>query len=160
MTIRLKVCCMLSADEADMAIAAGALAVGLVSEMPNGPGAIADDAIKEIASQITNRYGDAVWTTLLTSRTDGDAIADHIALTGVNTVQIVDDPAPAAHSIVRQAHREIRIVQVIHVENESAIEAARQAAETAGLYSARFRQAKRPAAHLGRYGRYSRLDRQ
>ena len=52
MTVPFKVCCMLSAEEAEMAIAAGALAVGLVGEMPNGPGPIADQAIKKIADHV------------------------------------------------------------------------------------------------------------
>ncbi len=116
-----------------MAIAAGALAVGLVGEMPNGPGPIADDAIRTIAAHVSARHGDRVWTTLLSSRTDGDAIADHIANTGVNSIQIVDDPAPGAYGVIRREHPEIRILQVIHVEDESAIEAARRAAEGADI---------------------------
>lgn len=124
---------MLSAEEAEMAIAAGALAVGLVGEMPNGPGPIADETIKKIAAQVHARHGDKIWTTLLTSRTDGEAIAAHVADTGVNSVQIVDDPAPGAYEVIRQVHPEIRILQVIHVEDESAIDAARFAAEGADI---------------------------
>ena len=126
-----KVCCMLSADEADMAIAAGARAIGLVGEMPNGPGPIDDELIRDIVLHVHQKHGNRAWTTLLTSRIEGDAIADHIAYTGANTIQIVDAPAPQAHAIVRRAHKAIRIFQVIHVEDEGAIEDARKAAETA-----------------------------
>lgn len=35
---RLKVCCISSRDEARIAIAAGADALGLVAQMPSGPG--------------------------------------------------------------------------------------------------------------------------
>ena len=101
--------------------------------MPNGPGPIADEAIRRIAAHVSARHGDKIWTTLLTSRTDGGAIADHIADTGVNSVQIVDDPAPDAYGAIRKAHPEIRILQVIHVENEGAIDAARRAAEFADV---------------------------
>lgn len=128
-----KVCCMLSAEESDMAVAAGALAIGLVGEMPNGPGPIADDAIRKIADHVSARHGDRVWTTLLTSRTEGGAIADHIADTGVNSVQIVDDPEPRAYDLIRRAHSHIRILQVIHVEDEGAIDAARRASEDADV---------------------------
>ena len=114
-----------------MALAAGARAIGLVGEMPNGPGPIDDDLIREIVLHVHQRYGDSAWTTLLTSRVEGNAIADHIAYTGANTIQIVDRPASQAHAKVRRAHPDIRIFQVIHVEDERAIEDAREAAETA-----------------------------
>ncbi len=126
--LRLKVCCIASIDEASAAIDAGALAVGLVGEMPNGPGPISDNEIRDIARHVNKRHGDAVWTTLLTSRRGGAAIADHITYAGVNTVQIVDDPELGAYAVIRKAHPRVRIMQVIHVENESAIDAARRAA--------------------------------
>jgi len=43
----LKVCCIASAAEAELAINHGADAVGLVSEMPSGPGVISDHRIEE-----------------------------------------------------------------------------------------------------------------
>ena len=108
-----------------MAIAAGALAIGLVGAMPNGPGPIDGEQIKEIARHVHSRHGSAVWTTLLTSRTDGEAIADHIDATGANTVQIVDAVAPQVYEIIRKAHRDLRIIQVIHVEDARSIDQAR-----------------------------------
>ncbi|NOX83124.1 MAG: phosphoribosylanthranilate isomerase [Alphaproteobacteria bacterium] len=130
MTVHFKVCCIRSADEAALAVAAGAAAVGLVGEMPNGPGQISDDDIREIAASVHRSHGDKIWTALLTSRTDGAAIADHIAATGVNTVQIVDAPASGAYAVIRKAHAHIRLMQVIHVEDAGAIETARQAAQS------------------------------
>ena len=124
MPIPFKICCNLSPEEADIAIAAGALAVGLVADMPNGPGVISDALVREIASHVHKKHGMDVWTTLLTSRTDGTAIADHIGETSVNTVQIVDAPTPGAYAIIRDRHPEIRIIQVIHVEDDSAIDQA------------------------------------
>lgn len=129
MMMPFKVCCMQSIEEADAAIAAGALAIGLVGTMPNGPGPIDDAAIAEIAAHVRARHGDRVWTTLLTSRIDEDAIADHVAATGVNTVQIVDRPAPNAYAHLRRAHPALRILQVIHVEDARAVDEARRAGE-------------------------------
>ena len=43
MRTRVKVCCIASPEEAGMAIAAGADALGLVGAMPSGPGPIPDD---------------------------------------------------------------------------------------------------------------------
>lgn len=127
-TLPFKVCCIQSAHEADMAVAAGALALGLVSRMPSGPGPVSDETIAAIAERSRERYGDAVWTVLLTSRTDGEAIAAHVAETQVNTVQIVDRPAPGAYETLRRAHPALRVMQVVHVQDDTAIEEARRAA--------------------------------
>jgi len=44
----IKVCCISSLTEAKMALSAGADLLGLVSEMPSGPGVIPLDQIEEI----------------------------------------------------------------------------------------------------------------
>ena len=46
--LRIKICCIASIEEAQMALDAGADAVGLVSAMPSGPGVIGDALIAEI----------------------------------------------------------------------------------------------------------------
>ncbi len=49
---RVKICCIASVEEAWLAIKYGASAIGLVSEMPSGPGPISEDLIVEIAKII------------------------------------------------------------------------------------------------------------
>lgn len=39
-----KICCIATAAEADLAVAAGAAVLGLVTHMPSGPGVISDEA--------------------------------------------------------------------------------------------------------------------
>ncbi len=130
----LKICCMLSLAEAEMAIAAGAHAVGLVADnMPNGPGLISDDLITEIAAAIHRTHDDRIWTTLLTSRTDGAGLADHVAATGVNTVQIVDRPENGAYAKIRRDCPDVRIIQVVHVEDDGALAEAEDAAAHADI---------------------------
>jgi phosphoribosylanthranilate isomerase len=124
-----KICCTQSEAEADLAIEAGAYAIGLVGPMPNGVGPIEDPRIAEIASHVRRRDGRKPWTVLLTSRTDGAAIADHVERTGADTVQIVDAPAAGVYAHLRRAMPALRLIQVIHVENECAIEEAAEAAE-------------------------------
>ncbi len=131
--IPFKVCCMQSAEEADLAIAAGAIAIGLVGPMPNGAGPIDDGLIAEIAAHVRRRHGERVWRTLLTSRTRGDAIVDHVAATAVNTVQIVDWPEEGAYARIRSSHPDLRIIQVVHVEDDGAVALARRAAEAADV---------------------------
>ena len=122
-----KVCCILSEEEADLAIAAGAKAVGLVANnMPSGPGCITDDQIVRIARHVKMRHGDNVWTTLLTSGTSSDDIVRHVTKAGVNTVQLVDWVAPDACYDIRRRLPEIRLIQVIHVEDHTAVEEAKR----------------------------------
>ena len=42
---RVKICCISSIEEANLAISYGASALGLVSEMPSGPGVISEEMI-------------------------------------------------------------------------------------------------------------------
>jgi phosphoribosylanthranilate isomerase len=47
---RIKVCCVASLEEMQMAVHYGASAVGLVSAMPSGPGVISEEVIAAIAA--------------------------------------------------------------------------------------------------------------
>ena len=115
---RLKVCCISSIAEAALAIAHGADALGLVSQMPSGPGVIDDELAREIAT----RTPPTVETFLLTSRLSGDGIADHVEYCGTTTVQIVQHiEVDEYQRIIRQIPR-VRRVQVIHVEDLSALD--------------------------------------
>ena len=49
---RVKICCIASIEEAWLAIKHGASALGLVSEMPSGPGPIPEELIAKIAKNI------------------------------------------------------------------------------------------------------------
>ena len=118
MRTRLKVCCIASIDEARLAISRGVDAIGLVGRMPSGPGPIDDDLIAEIARQVPP----PIATFLLTSETEGEAIVDHVCRTHVNTVQIVDRVEQSVYHVLRRSLPGVRLVQVIHVEDESAID--------------------------------------
>lgn len=117
---RVKICCIASQEEARTAIRLGASALGLVSEMPSGPGVILEETIREIAATIPP----GVSSFLLTSRQDVPAIVAQQRKTGVNTIQLVDELPRGAHEELRRALPGIRIVQVIHVLDEGAVEQA------------------------------------
>ncbi|HNW53392.1 MAG TPA: hypothetical protein PKN21_03935, partial [Bacteroidales bacterium] len=70
---RVKICCISSLDEAQMSIDAGASALGLVGQMPSGPGVISD----ELIFTITAAAPPAVGTFLLTSETSANGIINH-----------------------------------------------------------------------------------
>jgi phosphoribosylanthranilate isomerase len=127
MRTRVKICCIASVEEARLGVAAGADALGLVAEMPSGPGPIADELAAEIAATIPP----PVTPFLLTSREDGAAIAAHALAVGVQAVQIVRHVDRKEHAVIRSIDRRLKIIQVVHVEDEAAIEIARSYGETA-----------------------------
>ena len=126
MRTRVKICCIASVQEARRAVAAGADALGLVSKMP-GPGTIADETAAEVAAGVPPPV--APW--LLTLRGEPEDIAAHVEATGVQTVQLVRHVEPGVHEALRRLSPRLRIVQVVHVEDETAIETARAYAASA-----------------------------
>ena len=118
--IRIKICCISSIDEARLAIKYGASALGLVSEMPSGPGVIDEKLIAEITSQIPP----PVATFLLTSKQNADEIISQQIRTKVNTLQLVDHIPFDELKNVRKELPSIKLVQVIHVLDEFSIEEA------------------------------------
>lgn len=122
MKVRVKICCISSLKEAKMAIQAGASALGLVAEMPSGPGVISDSLISDIASHIPP----GVSGFLLSSRTSAKSLIAHQQATGADTIQIVDELTEGTHEDIRRALPGIKIVQVLHVLNESSIQDAKE----------------------------------
>jgi phosphoribosylanthranilate isomerase len=117
---KVKICCISSLEEAQLAIKMGASALGLVAKMPSGPGPISDELIREIAATIPP----PIASFLLTSRTDAASIAAHQQMVGTNTVQIVDALSEGTYADLRRALPGISIVQVIHVIDERSVEEA------------------------------------
>lgn len=103
-----------------MAIEHGASAIGLVSEMPSGPGVIPEDLIANIAAIVPI----TVSTFLLTSKQDADEIIEQQRRTRVNTIQICDRLDTEVYSSLRDALPGVSLVQVIHVTDPSAVDEA------------------------------------
>ncbi len=114
---RVKICCIASREEARMAVAHGASAIGLVSQMPSGPGVIPETLMEEIAAAVPRDID----TFLLTCRPTVDAIVAQHRRTRTTTIQICDDLAPGAHAELRAALPGVTLVQVVHVDGEAAI---------------------------------------
>jgi phosphoribosylanthranilate isomerase len=122
--VRVKICCIASREEARLAIAEGADALGLVGAMPSGPGPIQDDLIAEIAAAVPP----PVATLLLTSETETDAIIAHARRCRTSALQLVDRLAPGVYARLREALPSIKLVQVVHVGGPEALEDAGAAA--------------------------------
>ncbi|MDP6706572.1 MAG: phosphoribosylanthranilate isomerase [Alphaproteobacteria bacterium] len=124
MRTRVKICCIASEAEARLAMAHGADAIGLVAEMPSGPGPIPDAEIRAIAAGVPA----GIATFLLTARAEATAIVAHARFCATTTVQLVDEVARSAYAEIREALPELKIVQVLHVGGEETVEAARRVA--------------------------------
>jgi phosphoribosylanthranilate isomerase len=127
MRLRVKICCISSVEEAALAISYGADALGLVSEMPSGPGVISDELARGIAQSVPP----AVSSFLLTSRQNAESIIEQQRFVRADTLQIVDNLTHGTYQDIRQALPGIKLVQVIHVQDEESLaEAVQIAAET------------------------------
>ena len=117
---RVTICCISSIEEANKAIYSGASALGLVAKMPGGPGIISDEEILAISKNIPP----SVSTFMLTSETSAEEIILHHQRTLTNTIQIVDELKEGTYKQIKKALPAIKLVQVIHVMDESSIDEA------------------------------------
>lgn len=123
--LRIKICCIASEQEAALAIALGASAIGLVAKMPSGPGPIADELIRTIAASVPP----PIATFLLTSEQTPQGIIEHHRRTNTNTIQIVDELTGRAYHEIREALPSVKLVQVIHVVGEQSVDEAAEIGE-------------------------------
>ncbi len=112
-----KVCCISSTDEAQLAVALGADALGLVGAMPSGPGVVAD----ELAATIVQQVPPPLATFMLTSETTAAGILAHHSRVLANTIQLVDAVPATTYTQLRQALPTVKLVQVIHVIDERSV---------------------------------------
>ena len=115
-----KICCISSVEEAELALSCGASALGMVGQMPSGPGVISDQQILEITASLPPM----VSTFLLTSETQPKVIVDHLKQVNTSTIQIVDLVKTSVYDHIRNELPNVKIVQVIHVLNNESVQQA------------------------------------
>lgn len=125
MPTRLKVCCIESVEEARLAVRLRASALGLVSAMPSGPGVIDEEAITRIAATVPP----GVATFLLTSETSVAAIVDQQRRCRTDTIQVCDRLEDGRLADLKAALPGVKVVQVVHVVDDDAVNEAVAAAE-------------------------------
>jgi phosphoribosylanthranilate isomerase len=118
--VRVKICCISSIEEANMAVHYGASAIGLVGKMPSGPGVITDELIHKIAKSVPP----PISTFLLTSEIESKAIIEHYKKVNTSTIQIVDALNNRQYQEIREELPNVKIVQVIHVIDENSVREA------------------------------------
>lgn len=123
----LKVCCISSPEEAQMALENGADFIGLVGPMPSGPGILSLDEI----SQIVRAIPAEATTVLLTSSSDVSAIIADYNQVKTKAIQLVRELSVSELTAVRTALPDVMLLAVVHVENASAIERAKSYEDSA-----------------------------
>lgn len=116
-----KICCICSIEEAQLAINAGASAIGLVGPMPSGPGIISNEMIGKIAQTVAQQ---PVETFLLTSETTVEGIYNHYQKAKTTTIQLVDKIEENGHARLKELLPNVKLIQVLHVSDEKTIDAA------------------------------------
>lgn len=114
---RLKVCCIASVEEAQIAVRLGASAIGLVGPMPSGPGVISTSRAREIARSLPP----PVMSVLLTSETSAEEIAGQADAAGVQAVQIVDHVEAGVFGRLRELLPGRSLWPVVHVTGEESV---------------------------------------
>jgi phosphoribosylanthranilate isomerase len=115
--VKVKICCIQSIKEAMLAIKYGASALGLVTEMPCGPGVISEELILEISKQVPA----GINTFLLTCKTDSDEIIKQYKKCSTTHIQLVISMESDVYKKLRDKLPKVKIVQVIHVMGEESI---------------------------------------
>ena len=111
---KVKICCIQSIADAQIAIDNGAYAIGLVSKMPSGPGVISDEKIRKIAIWAPND----IKTVLLTSLQNVDELVTQIDYCNPNIVQLVDCQDAETYETLQMIFPDLEIMQVVHIVDE------------------------------------------
>lgn len=114
--MRIKICCIASQEEAQIATDAGAELLGLVGPMPSGPGILDHETASEIARTAPVEASPILLTS---SQTAQEIIADAERV-GVSHVQVVRHIEP--DEAKQLAASNLIYFQVIHVEGESTLD--------------------------------------
>lgn len=146
---RVKICCIGSIREAQMAVDSGASAIGLVLAMPSGPGVIPEDTIAAIAGTVPP----GVSTFLLTSRQDAASIIAQQHRCRTNTIQLVDAVPVDVYADLRKGLPGVAIVQVIHVKGTASIDEATSVAPSVDALLLDSGNPSLPVKELGGTGR-------
>lgn len=127
--VRVKVACIRDAEEARRAVSFGAAAIGMAAENPAGGPSLTEDQIRAVTESVP----DSVGTFLMTTRRSAPDLARLARNTGVNTLQLWDEPEPDAYAHLRSAIPGLSIVQSIAVVGPEAVD---RAIEVASLVDA------------------------
>ena len=148
-TIRIKICCITSPEEAHLAAESGADALGFVTAMPSGPGVVDEATIRKIVELLPPH----VESFLLTSRRDKLEILEQAFRCRPTAIQFCDTLDGTTYTELRELLPGNRLVHVVHVNGEESLEEARDAARHVDMLLLDTGSKNGPVKELGGTGR-------
>lgn len=149
MRTRVKVCCITNEEDLRLAVALGADALGFVGPMPSGTGIIDLATARHLIALVPP----PVASFLLTSATEPATLVAEVLATRPSALQIVDRVPVAAYRRLRDAAPCVRLVQVVHVTDETSLAEAGEAARHVDALLLDSGSREGPVALLGGTGR-------
>jgi phosphoribosylanthranilate isomerase len=116
----IKICCIENIAEAEVAVQMGANALGLVSDMPSGPGVITDEQIRDIIAGI----GPFVTSVLLTSKKTENELAQQIRFCNPDAVQLCAPVSMTTLVALGKSFPRTRLIRVIHISGRDSVREA------------------------------------
>jgi phosphoribosylanthranilate isomerase len=148
-SIRIKICCITSPEEAHLATESGADALGFVTAMPSGPGIIDEATIRKIVELLPP----SVESFLLTSRRDKLEILEQAFRCRPTAIQFCDTLNGTTYAELRDLLPGNRLVHVVHVNGEESLAEAREAAHHVDMLLLDTGSKNGPVKELGGTGR-------
>ncbi len=127
--MRIKICCISSIEEIKKAITAGADTLGFVGPMPSGPGILSIDAIRSLLRHVPSQIN----TFFLSAEQKAARIIEQCSQIKTTHIQLVDSLPEKEYKILRASLPDLRIVQVIHVQDDTSIQEAKRASLVADM---------------------------
>jgi phosphoribosylanthranilate isomerase len=147
--IQIKICCIKNAAEAKLAVQTGANALGLVSQMPSGPGVITYESIRDIISGLAP----FVTSVLLTSKSSDKRIKEQLDYCRPDAVQLCEPVSVETLISLRTIFPRTRFIRVIHVTGEDSIREALDFQNFVNAFLLDTGQRSGPQKQLGGTGR-------
>jgi phosphoribosylanthranilate isomerase len=119
---RVKICCITAPEALSLAVHHGADAIGLVGPMPSGTGIIGLDR----AELLARRTPPPVASFLLSCAVRGEDLVTEARQVAPTALQIVDAVDESAYRLLRRELPALKLVQVLHVTDESSLAEARR----------------------------------
>lgn len=117
---RIKICCLSSTIEVAIAVEQGADLLGFVSPPLAGLGVIDESLISELIGSVPP----GCVAVLLTGLTELDEIVAQVVRCRPDALQLVRSTTVEVRQRLRQAFPGLRLIQVVHVHGEEAVQAA------------------------------------
>ena len=123
---KVKICCISTEKEAQMALEAGADYLGFVGPMPSGPGPIPLDKIAQIRASVPT----GTECFYLTSKVNIEQIAREYEIALTSHIQLTDHVTEQTKSKLKHLFPHVKIVQVVHVASDASVDEAIMYAES------------------------------